>query len=1172
VTETATMPAETPTETTTATATSTPEFGTPSLTPSATVDGATFNTIYTENFEIEPLANWSLGEGWTRAQTENGFALQSTQMLQRALFNPLVSDTEITFQVRWDAGRVHLHTHMNGLNEYQFSLSSDFQAILYRNGAIVATALTPEFVSVQWQTITYRKMGSNIEILLNNALILQYVDIEPLLSGQIALSAEGVTRAQWDEMTVKSGEVTTLISPQVPLMVIGEMTAEVTESLSIAEPNVFEASAFSPLSSQATWSHTFDFSEDDGGFRVIDGREGRYVSGVGWRTDLDWDGTNSDRYLHIERLFDTSTITSIEVEYNFQPVNTVGHFMFVGAQTGYPYDTLLTGQPTTGLNTNSLDNVAVTTNVITIFTRVGSVAGVIQDPLGEVTVTKLTLTGLGQNPFEPKWTHTFDFNQSEQGWGLCFPDGFNWNNFDSYSGYYGNGAWNADDSGDGVVLCLTRSMASTFIEAVEIEFSAMLGSDGYNDGYENRVLGFPRQTGGGYEGVVNIADFAGQNRIEEQVINESLSTLSIFARVSIASPNVGTFQLKRVKVVGRGVNPFLDLPIQCEATIVTIPADQDAYIRTAPKNQGGTPIGQAPLGNTFYIMGQHFTDRFWFYGITTEVANNQGDTLQGWIYSGLLDATEVATNCNLSTLPKLNSGGLVPSPTPTFTPGPPTATPTATTTSTPTANPNVTSPLAMDLTLRVESIDSRGDFDINGGDVALGESSFQTIKAYPYRSDFTVTVKLTNISDEPINLADLGSEAYFTFGAPLITDESSVNYRQIDEQAIIFEQPSNETTSRFERSLSYFTSNVIQPNKSVSRTIQFHLTSSQVVKLETVLVGKYQGQDFAVTKRFSVDVPLTYMAIAPGQEFNDIRYTIFWAIYNETSEGRWASYRPSINGAMVPCQDASINEYSPKIQWVEHCESVEYMYARTALNGMLNYERSIYTGQNSTRFFRYFTTNYGSSLGNKDYPLWNNEELYPRGFDIGLNISTKQSYLDSYDNSSLQNGIENWSYMMKWFKFYVINFQSIWCSSTGIYANSSFCSHWQTFYNGTMNEIDRAILDFLSTSQPDTTNYAFSVLGFNKTGRSIVLPITCGSEVFNDCLAQYNTTYPTYFNLMTSYIPSYSSVLRPVVWSQYNRQNKGERVYAGRVWVAGSFQQGQDQRHFDLNLRPSLQP
>jgi hypothetical protein len=34
-----------------------------------------------ENFEIEPLSNWSLGEGWTRAQTENGFALQSSQML-----------------------------------------------------------------------------------------------------------------------------------------------------------------------------------------------------------------------------------------------------------------------------------------------------------------------------------------------------------------------------------------------------------------------------------------------------------------------------------------------------------------------------------------------------------------------------------------------------------------------------------------------------------------------------------------------------------------------------------------------------------------------------------------------------------------------------------------------------------------------------------------------------------------------------------------------------------------------------------------------------------------------------------------------------------------------------------------------------------------------------------
>jgi hypothetical protein len=190
--------------------------------PTADSTGAvptTFNIVYNENFETEPLSNWSLGEGWTRAQTETGFALQSIQMLQRALFNPLVSDTEITFQVRWDAGRVHLHTHSSGLNEYQFSLSSDFQAILYRNGVIVATALTPEFVSVQWQTITYRKIGSNIEILLNNTPLLQYFETEPLLNGQIALSAEGMTRAQWDEMSVKSGEVVAqVLATEVPIL------------------------------------------------------------------------------------------------------------------------------------------------------------------------------------------------------------------------------------------------------------------------------------------------------------------------------------------------------------------------------------------------------------------------------------------------------------------------------------------------------------------------------------------------------------------------------------------------------------------------------------------------------------------------------------------------------------------------------------------------------------------------------------------------------------------------------------------------------------------------------------------------------------------------------------------------------------------------------------------
>ncbi|MCU0496867.1 MAG: hypothetical protein MUF87_05895, partial [Anaerolineae bacterium] len=104
-----------------------------------------------------------------------------------------------------------------------------------------------------------------------------------------------------------------------------------------------------------------------------------------------------------------------------------------------------------------------------------------------------------------------------------------------------------------------------------------------------------------------------------------------------------------------------------------------------------------------------------------------------------------------------------------------------------------------------------------------------------------------------------------------------------------------------------------------------------------------------------------------------IKAAMFWAIFNETSEGRTLDYRP----AGVGCQSRgwTIPSTNIDIFRVVHgddantlgCNSSLVMDVQTMINGVLNVERLQET-YDTNKLHTYFTTNYKGSLGNQPRP------------------------------------------------------------------------------------------------------------------------------------------------------------------------------------------------------------
>ncbi len=163
------------------------------------------------------------------------------------------------------------------------------------------------------------------------------------------------------------------------------------------------------------------------------------------------------------------------------------------------------------------------------------------------------------------------------------------------------------------------------------------------------------------------------------------------------------------------------------------------------------------------------------------------------------------------------------------------------------------------------------------------------------------------------------------------------------------------------------------------------------------------AQSITMTTQVSVTTELTNL------DLSDYSTMIFWAIFNETSEGNEFLHDPE--NYQNCFQQGWTPDGGAEILWTVHrddpiasprCRDLLYMDVQTMLNGILNYERAN-SNRASPGAYQYFTINYKGSLGNQplrssgsyyrgedDDPyvgsniLWMEDQCWPLASDLGI--------------------------------------------------------------------------------------------------------------------------------------------------------------------------------------------
>ena len=162
----------------------------------------TFDLVTDEIFETSDLSGWTLGNGWSRVQTELGGALESTLADQEAIFAPVPDNLSVQIRTRWDSGSISLHLDGSGTDEYRVTLHANRDVTLLRNGVQVVSATAGPLPSTLYQTMTLRVWQGVVGLSVDGNLMFEYTDEQPLNVAQLALSATGMTRAQFDWVRV----------------------------------------------------------------------------------------------------------------------------------------------------------------------------------------------------------------------------------------------------------------------------------------------------------------------------------------------------------------------------------------------------------------------------------------------------------------------------------------------------------------------------------------------------------------------------------------------------------------------------------------------------------------------------------------------------------------------------------------------------------------------------------------------------------------------------------------------------------------------------------------------------------------------------------------------------------------------------------------------------------
>lgn len=161
--------------------------------PDNTPPTITWMPVVADNLDTFDVA-WHLGDGWSHSPIdEGGMAL--------TLFGPPNSPTQysderyeavaVSFRLQVSAGEARLYVQRSTAGMIAVLIDAAGQAKLYHNAALLGEAPYPIEPS-GWNRVQFIAMGNQLRLTINDSVIIDVTDENPLPAGTIAFDGAGV--------------------------------------------------------------------------------------------------------------------------------------------------------------------------------------------------------------------------------------------------------------------------------------------------------------------------------------------------------------------------------------------------------------------------------------------------------------------------------------------------------------------------------------------------------------------------------------------------------------------------------------------------------------------------------------------------------------------------------------------------------------------------------------------------------------------------------------------------------------------------------------------------------------------------------------------------------------------------------------------------------------------
>lgn len=161
--------------------------------------------LYAEDFESGTAEGWRLEPGWQVAQHDAGTGLVGRGHVWARLTNEAWEDYRFRFKVRLvPAGALHANLRLAGPSRYFIGLNRDRIYLNKQTGpdSFSGNLATAAGLGAGWQTIEIAGYGPTLSVSVNEQLVLEFTDPEPLTSGGIAFESLGESQVYIDDVEV----------------------------------------------------------------------------------------------------------------------------------------------------------------------------------------------------------------------------------------------------------------------------------------------------------------------------------------------------------------------------------------------------------------------------------------------------------------------------------------------------------------------------------------------------------------------------------------------------------------------------------------------------------------------------------------------------------------------------------------------------------------------------------------------------------------------------------------------------------------------------------------------------------------------------------------------------------------------------------------------------------